>query len=73
MTRPAGYYTIRKPLRPWVCPLCEREVTQFTMWDDDGVSAVYFHGDNERHFVSNHRDGDIVAHISEIDKHRENT
>jgi len=59
---------IRRPLRPWTCPLCEREVLGFSMWLDGGnISAIYFHGDTDRHFVADHGVDTVVSHISEID------
>lgn len=67
----------RSRLHPWQCPLCERRVTAVSMWLDHrgagGDSAVYFHADNERCFVANHRVAEVVSHISEIDKPRAET
>jgi hypothetical protein len=65
--KPAGYRFIRKPLRPWTCPLCERETIRFTMWEDGGVNAIYFHADNERCFVANQSIATILSPDSEID------
>ena len=67
----------RRFLHPWVCPLCERGVEAVSMWrehtQNGGDSAIYFHADNERCFVANHRLVSTVSHIREIADHRENT
>lgn len=62
----------RPPLRPWVCPLCERKVIKFSMWQTETgfIEASYIHADNERCFVVNQSFGSIVAHIREIDNPR---